>query len=106
MDELEAYLRPLLRDGFDGEVTVRGHDTARICLYEGRIPWTRSHAYPEHLGDVLRRELGLPDREEHVQPHGGRPTIAWSGADTDSVFMTGPATTVFEGQIDIPDTLL
>ena len=24
----------------------------------------------------------------------------------DSVFMTGPATTVFEGQIDIPDTLV
>lgn len=63
VDELEAYLRPLLRDGFDGEVTVHGHDTARICLYEGKIPWIRSHAYPEHLGDVLRRELGLPDRE-------------------------------------------
>lgn len=63
MDELEPYLRQLLRDGFDGEVTVRGHDTARICLYEGRIPWIRSNAYPEHLGDVLRRELGLPDAE-------------------------------------------
>ncbi len=50
--------------------------------------------------------LGLLDHEVHVDTRGGRLTIAWSGADTDSVFMTGPATTVFEGQIDIPDTLL
>ena len=50
--------------------------------------------------------LGLLDHEVHVDTRGGRLTIAWSGADADSVFMTGPATTVFEGQIDIPDTLL
>ena len=50
--------------------------------------------------------LGLLDPEVQVDTRGGRLTIAWSGADTDSVFMTGPATTVFEGQIDIPDTLL
>ena len=50
--------------------------------------------------------LGLLDNEAHVDTRGGRLTIAWSGVDTDSVFMTGPATTVFEGQIDIPDTLL
>ena len=50
--------------------------------------------------------LGLLDNEVHVDTRGGRLTIAWSGADTASVFMTGPATTVFEGQIDIPDTLL
>lgn len=63
VDELEAHLRQLLAEGFDGEVLVRGHDTARICLYEGKIPWVRSNGYPEHLGDVLRRELGLPDAE-------------------------------------------
>ena len=50
--------------------------------------------------------LGLLDPEVQVDTRGGRLTIAWSGADTDSVFMTGPATTVFEGQIDIPDTLV
>ncbi|KRD16419.1 diaminopimelate epimerase [Acidovorax sp. Root267] len=50
--------------------------------------------------------LGLLDKEVHVDTRGGRLTIAWSGAGTDSVFMTGPATTVFEGQIDIPDTPL
>ncbi len=50
--------------------------------------------------------LGLLDHEVHVDTRGGRLTIAWSGQPADSVFMTGPATTVFEGQIDIPDTLV
>ena len=50
--------------------------------------------------------LGLLDSEVHVDTRGGRLTIAWSGQEADSVFMTGPATTVFEGQIDIPDTLV
>lgn len=63
IDELEASVRGLLREGFDGELMLRGPDTARICFYEGRIPWVRAHAYPENLGDVLRRELGLPARD-------------------------------------------
>lgn len=63
VDELEPLLRELLREGFDGELMLRGPDTARICLFEGKIPWVRARAYPEHLGDVLRRELGLPTEE-------------------------------------------
>ena len=47
--------------------------------------------------------LGLLDPCVDVQTRGGLLTIAWSGQEADSVFMTGPATTVFEGQIDIPD---
>ena len=48
--------------------------------------------------------LGLLDAKVDVQTHGGVLTIAWQD-DTDhgaSVFMTGPATTVFEGEIDVP----
>lgn len=59
IDELEPILRLLVREGFDGELMLRGPDTARICIYEGKIPWVNARAYPEHLGDVLRRELGL-----------------------------------------------
>ena len=50
--------------------------------------------------------LGLLDAQVQVETRGGLLTIAWSGQEADSVFMTGPATTVFEGQIDIPDNLL
>ena len=38
-----------------------------------------------------------------VQTLGGELTIAWSGQVADSVFMSGPATTVFEGRIQLPD---
>ncbi|QIL71517.1 diaminopimelate epimerase [Diaphorobacter sp. HDW4B] len=49
--------------------------------------------------------LGLLDHRVDVHTRGGLLTIAWSGSLQDSVFMTGPATTVFEGQIEIPDHL-
>ena len=48
--------------------------------------------------------LGLLDAQVDVQTRGGLLTIAWSGQEADSVFMTGPATSVFEGQIELPDT--
>lgn len=48
--------------------------------------------------------LGLLDNTVDVQTHGGVLSIAWAGADT-AVMMTGPATTVFRGEIDLPDTL-
>jgi diaminopimelate epimerase len=40
-----------------------------------------------------------------VHTHGGVLTIEWhdSPAHDGSVLMTGPATTVFEGEIDVPD---
>jgi len=48
--------------------------------------------------------LGLLDARVDVHTRGGLLTIAWAGGAEDAVFMTGPATTVFEGQIEIPDT--
>ena len=50
--------------------------------------------------------LGLLDERVDVETRGGRLTIAWAGTDGDltaPVRMTGPATTVFEGEIDIPE---
>jgi diaminopimelate epimerase len=38
-----------------------------------------------------------------VSTRGGELQIAWSGSPEDSVMMTGPAHTVFEGEVDIPD---
>ena len=50
--------------------------------------------------------LGLLDPRVDVETRGGRLTIEWAGASGDlaaPVLMTGPATTVFEGEIDIPE---
>ena len=49
--------------------------------------------------------LGLLDTSVQVDTHGGRLGIAWTGETNAPVYLTGPATTVFDGQIDIPDTL-
>lgn len=48
--------------------------------------------------------LGLLDTTVDVQTHGGALRIVWPG-DTAAVLMTGPATTVFHGEIDLPDDL-
>jgi diaminopimelate epimerase len=40
-----------------------------------------------------------------VQTHGGVLTIEWAGQADSPVLMTGPATSVFEGSIDVPDSL-
>ena len=46
--------------------------------------------------------LGLLDARVDVQTHGGVLTIEWAG-EGHPVLMTGPATTIFEGDIEIPD---
>ncbi len=49
--------------------------------------------------------LGLLAPRVQVHTRGGLLTIEWSGAPEDAVFMTGPAATVFEGSIELPDHL-
>jgi len=45
--------------------------------------------------------LGWLDTRVDVDMHGGRLTVEWAGGPEDSVFLTGPATTVFEGEIEL-----
>jgi len=47
---------------------------------------------------------GLLDSPVRVETHGGTLTIRWDGARDESaaLFMAGPATTVFEGEIELP----
>ena len=50
--------------------------------------------------------LGLLDPRVDVETRGGQLTIEWASASGNlaaPVLMTGPATTVFEGEIDIPE---
>lgn len=44
---------------------------------------------------------GLTDNEVTVHLLGGDLKISWSGSENDSIFMTGPAATVFIGEIDL-----
>lgn len=49
--------------------------------------------------------LGLLDARVDVHTHGGVLTIEWQGhtGHDAPVFLTGPATSVFEGTVDVPD---
>jgi diaminopimelate epimerase len=49
-------------------------------------------------------QLGLLDASVQVQTQGGNLTIAWAGGKA-PVLMTGPAVTVFHGEIELPDNL-
>ncbi|MCA9706794.1 MAG: hypothetical protein KDK70_13160 [Myxococcales bacterium] len=59
-DALVPLLQELAKASADGELLLRGPTTARVCLFDGKIAWIRLTDHPEHLGDVMRRELGLP----------------------------------------------
>lgn len=83
------------------QIVNRGH--VRLRVFERGTGETLACGSGACAAVAAGIHLGLLDSEVHVDMHGGRLTIAWSGKDTDSLFMTGPATTVFEGQIDIPD---
>ncbi len=47
--------------------------------------------------------LGLLDARVQVRARGGVLTIEWAGGLADPVFMSGPAHTVFDGEIEIPE---
>ena len=51
---------------------------------------------------VAGMRRGLFDSAVELQMHGGRLRIEWDGTPTGSVFLIGPAATVFTGEIDVP----
>ena len=51
---------------------------------------------------VAGHQLGLFDSRVQVDALGGTLHIDWEG-DGSRVMMTGPATTVFHGEIDLPE---
>jgi len=85
------------------QIVDRGH--VRLRVFERGVGETLACGTGACAAVASGIRLGLLDSTVEVETRGGRLTIAWSGQAADSVFMTGPATTVFEGQIDIPETL-
>ncbi|MFZ5566901.1 MAG: diaminopimelate epimerase [Pseudomonadota bacterium] len=51
---------------------------------------------------VAGMRLGRLDARVDVQTRGGVLTIEWAG-EGQPVYMTGPATTVFQGEVDVPE---
>ena len=85
------------------QVVDRGH--VRLRVFERGTGETLACGTGACAAVVAGIRLGLLDNEVDVQTHGGVLTITWqdSANHLAPVLMTGPATTVFEGEIDVPD---
>ena len=85
------------------QVLDRGH--ARLRVYERGAGETLACGTGACAAVVAGIRLGWLDERVDVELRGGRLTIAWplSQGLGASVRMTGPADTVFEGRIDVPD---
>ena len=87
-----------------GFMQVLSRSQIRLRVYERGAGETLACGTGACAAVVAGIRLGLLDGRVEVATRGGGLTIEWAGGDA-AVLMTGPATTVFEGDIDIPDTL-
>lgn len=88
-----------------GFMQVLDAHTVRLRVYErgaGETLACGTGACAAVVAGIRRQLLTSPVR---VITRGGKLTIAWNGSDSalDSVLLTGPATTVFTGEIDLPE---
>ncbi len=85
------------------QVVDRAH--VRLRVYERGVGETLACGTGACAAVVAGIRLGLLEGLVDVETRGGRLTIEWrdNAAHNAPVFMTGPATSVFEGAIDVPE---
>jgi diaminopimelate epimerase len=81
------------------EVLSRTH--VRLRVHERDAGETLACGTGACAAVVAGIRLGWLDSTVDVDMHGGRLTVEWTGGAQDSVFLAGPATTVFEGEIEL-----
>ena len=84
------------------QVVSRGQ--IRLRVYERGTGETLACGTGACASVVAGIRLGLLDNTVDVQTRGGALTVEWAGGLDAPVLMTGPATTVFASEIEIPDT--
>jgi len=87
-----------------GFMQVVSRSRIRLRVYERGAGETLACGTGACAAVVAGIRLGLLDELVDVETRGGLLTIAWAGG-TGAVHMTGPAVTVFEGSIEVPETL-
>jgi diaminopimelate epimerase len=85
-----------------GFMQVQDRSHIRLRVYERGVGETLACGTGACAAVSAGIRLGLLDAEVQVQTRGGLLSITWAG-DTAPVMMTGPATTVFQAEIEIPD---
>ena len=88
-----------------GFMQVVTRSQIRLRVYERGAGETLACGTGACAAVVAGIRLGLLDTRVDVLTRGGSLTIEWTGALDAPVMMTGPATTVFEAEIDVPDML-
>ena len=88
-----------------GFLQVQDPHQARLRVFERGAGETLACGTGACAAVVAGIRLGWLQSPVDVQARGGRLTIAWDGAHDPSapVLMTGPAVSVFEGEVDVPD---
>ena len=84
-----------------GFMQVLARDHIRLRVYERGVGETLACGTGACAAVAVGIRLGWLDARVDVDMRGGRLTLQWSGADAASVQMTGPAETVFEGEIEL-----
>ncbi len=82
-----------------GFMQVVARDHIRLRVFERGAGETLACGTGACAAVVCGIRLGWLDARVEVDTRGGRLTIEWAGGDA-PVWMTGPATTVFEGEIE------
>ena len=90
-----------------GFMQVLSRQHVRLRVYERGSGETLACGTGACAAVVAGIRLGLLDGPVDVDTHGGRLTVDWMLTPelSHSVRMTGPATTVFSGSIELPDSL-
>lgn len=90
-----------------GFMQIVSRDAVRLRVFERGAGETLACGTGACAAVVAGIRMGLLNPKVDVQTHGGMLTIEWHGlAKNDlsqAVLMTGPATSVFEGEIDVPN---
>ena len=89
-----------------GFMQIMNRSRIRLRVFERGAGETLACGTGACAAVVAGIRLGLLDARVDVETRGGQLTIEWAGATGNlavPVLMTGPATTVFEGEIDIPE---
>jgi len=87
-----------------GFLQVLDRNQVRLRVYERGVGETLACGTGACAAVVAGIRLGLLDSPVRVQTRGGELGIAWAGGDA-PVYITGPATTVFRGEIELPEQL-
>ncbi len=88
-----------------GFMQIVNRGDIRLRVYERGAGETLACGTGACAAVVAGIRLGLLDSVVDVQTRGGVLTIEWSGELNAPVLMTGPATTVFESEIEVPEIL-